>query len=93
MVTIEEILGKSVIGSMGTYVGDVSNIYIEPNGWKVTYLFVKLSSQAAKRFGLKKSLKGNIIRIPIRLVDNIGVIITLNQSILELKDNYLPAND
>jgi sporulation protein YlmC with PRC-barrel domain len=88
MVRVEEIVGKSVMGSKGAYVGDVCNIYIAPNDWKVTHIFVKLSGRATKEFGVKKSLKGNVIRIPTAMIEKIEVLITLNQSLIQLKDNY-----
>jgi sporulation protein YlmC with PRC-barrel domain len=92
VIRIEEIVGKSVIGSKGTYIGDVCNISIAPNDWKVTHLYIKLSGQAIKGFEVKKSLKGNVMRIPTSSIAKVDVIITLNQSLIELKENYSPVN-
>jgi sporulation protein YlmC with PRC-barrel domain len=85
MINIDEVLGKTVIGAAGNYIGEVNNIDIEANTWQITHLHVKLSDKAAKEFGLKKTLKGSNIRIPTSLVNNICVIITLNQSLMDLK--------
>lgn len=85
MLNIDELLGKTVIGSAGNYIGDVRDIDIEAGTWQITHLHVKLSDKAAKEFGLKKPLKSSNVRLPTYLVNNIGVIITLNKSLTELK--------
>jgi sporulation protein YlmC with PRC-barrel domain len=85
MMNIDELLGKTVIGAAGYYIGEVSNIDIESKTWQVTHLHIKLSDKAAKEFGLKKTLKSSNVRIPTEVVKDIGVIITLNQSLTDLK--------
>lgn len=82
---IDELLGKTVIGAAGYYIGDVTNIEIEAKTWQITHLHIKLSDKAAKEFGLKKTLKSSNARIPTEVISDIGVIITLNQSLTDLK--------
>jgi sporulation protein YlmC with PRC-barrel domain len=91
MINIDEVLGKTVIGSAGNYIGEVNNIDIEPNTWHITHLHIKLSDKAAKELGLKKPLKSTNIRIQTELVKTLGVIITLNLSLIDLKNtlNYV----
>ena len=91
MVTSDELLGKTVIGALGNYIGVVSNIEIEADSWQVSHLHIKLSDKAAKEFGLKKPLKSCNIKIPTSLVRNVDVIITLNESAIELK-NFISLN-
>lgn len=55
LVGLDELLGKTLIGALGNYIGDISGVEIEPTSWKVTYLQVKLSRSAAKEIGIKKS--------------------------------------
>ncbi len=78
-------MGKSVIGAAGNYIGEVNNVDIEDTTWQITHLHIKLSSKAAKEFGLKKTLKSSYVRIPTAVIKNIGIIITLNQSFVDLK--------
>ena len=85
MINIDDVLGKTVIGAAGNYIGEVKNIDIEANTWQVTHLHIKLSDKAAKEFGFKKTLKRSNIKIPTSSVNNIGVIITLNLSLIDLK--------
>jgi sporulation protein YlmC with PRC-barrel domain len=78
MLNADEILGKTVIGAAGNYIGEVSNIEIEKNTWHVAYLQIKLSDKAAKEFGLKKPLKSSSIKIPTSLLKTVGIIINLS---------------
>jgi sporulation protein YlmC with PRC-barrel domain len=88
MINIDEVLGKTVIGSAGNYIGEVNNVDIEPNTWHIIHLQIKLSDKAAKELGLKKPLKSSNILIPTSLVKTLGVIITLNLSLMDLKKTY-----
>lgn len=87
LVCLDELLGKSVIGTLGNHVGDVFGLDIEPVTWKVTHLQVKLSKVAAKEIGVKKAFKTITVRIPTSFIEEIGVIITLNESIFHLKEH------
>lgn len=85
MVRKDDLLGKTVIGASGNYVGDVTDIDIDAETWKVTHLHIKLSDQAAKEFGIKKPFKSSHIKMPTSYIETIEVIIKLNQSIIDLK--------
>ena len=84
MINADEILGKTVIGAAGNYIGEVSNIEIENDTWHVANLQIKLSDKVAKEFGLKKPLKSSSIKIPTSLVRNVGILITLTLSVDDL---------
>jgi sporulation protein YlmC with PRC-barrel domain len=86
MTHVDELLGKTVLGAAGNYIGEITNIDIDSN-WQITYLHIKLSSDAAKEFGLKKTLT---IKIPTSFVNHIGVIIRLNRSLKDLKNTLHP---
>jgi sporulation protein YlmC with PRC-barrel domain len=86
-LSIEELLGKSVIGAAGNYIGEVSNIDIDPETWQITHLHIKLSGKAAKEFCIKKRpLKKANIRLSTAVISNVNLIIRLNQSLKELKE-------
>jgi sporulation protein YlmC with PRC-barrel domain len=84
MLNIEDIAGKTVIGALGCYIGEVYNIEIDPVTWQAIHLKVKLSSAAVKKLGLKKRLHRHSMIIPTRLVKEFGVLVHLNQSLDEL---------
>jgi sporulation protein YlmC with PRC-barrel domain len=87
LVGFDELLGKSVIGAKGNYIGDICGGDIEQSTWKVTHLQVKLSNIAAKEIGVKKAFKQPTVCIPTSLIDEIGVVITLNESIFDFKEH------
>jgi|GEM_PF-922761 Uncharacterized conserved protein len=86
MLTVEELLGKTVIGAAGNYIGEVSNLNIDSRTWQVTHLHVKLSDKAAREFGVKKALKASNIRLPVNFVRDVDIIIRLNQSLIDIKN-------
>jgi sporulation protein YlmC with PRC-barrel domain len=87
VINVEELLGKTVIGSAGNYIGEVNNIDIDSRSWQITHLRIKLSDKAAKEFGVKKTLKSSSIKLPTTLVSDIDVIIRLNWSLGDLKNS------
>lgn len=93
MVNKDDLLGKTVIGAADNYIGDVTDLDIDPETWKVTHLHIKLSDKAAKEFGLKKPFKSSTVHLPTSYVASIGVIIKLNQSIIDLKKVLWYCND
>ncbi len=85
MLTVEDLLGKTVIGAAGNYIGEVNNLDIDPRTWQVTHLRVKLSDKAAREFGVKKALKTSNIRLPVSFLSEVDIIIRLNQSLMDIK--------
>ncbi len=87
MIGIENVIGKTVITTIGHHIGEVYNVEIDPFSWQITHLQVKLSSTTYKELGLKSRLHRHSMKIPTKLIDNIGVIIKLSQTITELASN------
>jgi sporulation protein YlmC with PRC-barrel domain len=87
LVGLDELIGKSVIGALGNHIGDVFGLDIDPSTWKITHLQVKLSGIAAKEIGVKKVFKTPTVRVPTPCIDKIGVVITLNQSVFDIKEH------
>jgi sporulation protein YlmC with PRC-barrel domain len=91
-LNVEELIGKTVIGSAGNYIGEVNNLSIDSRTWQITHIHIKLSDKAAKEFGVKKTLKSSNILLPTELVSEIDVIIKLKQSLWDLKNNMPQKN-
>jgi sporulation protein YlmC with PRC-barrel domain len=85
MIHINEFLGKAVISAAGTYVGDVYDIGVAPSTWALAYLYVKLSDNAIKVLGLKKTLRRQRIKVPTAIIADFGVIIKLTKSLSDIK--------
>lgn len=76
---------KTVVSAIGTYIGEVYEIEIDPSTWSVKSLNVKLSDKAIEALGLKKTLRRTSVRIPTTAVADVGIIIKLTQSLVDLK--------
>jgi len=85
MLHINNLVGKTVISAIGTYVGEVYDIDVDPSTWVVKSLDVKLSDKAIEALGLKKILRRKSIRIQTTVVAEVGIIIKLTQSLADLK--------
>ncbi len=85
MLHINNLVGKTVISAIGTYVGEVYDIDIDPKTWAVKSLNVKLSDNAIEVLGFKKILRRKSVRIPTTVVAEVGIIIKLTQSLADLK--------
>lgn len=93
MLHINNLLGKTVVSAIDTYVGEVYDIAIDPSTWTVTALQIKLSDKAIETLGLKKVLRRKSVRIPTTVVANVGIIIKLTQSLVDLKQHLDVAID
>ncbi len=85
MLHVNNLLGKTVVSAIDTYVGEVYDIAIDPSTWRVMALQIKLSDKAIETLGLKKILRRKSVRIPTTVVADVGIIIKLNQSLADLK--------
>ena len=57
MVTIDEVLGKSVMGIADQYIGDVNNIDIDAKTWQITLCMSNYQVRQPKCLVLKRHLK------------------------------------
>jgi sporulation protein YlmC with PRC-barrel domain len=85
MLHINNLVGKTVVSAIGTYIGEVYEIEIDPSTWSVKSINVKLSDKAIEALGLKKTLRRPSVRIPTTVVADVGIIIKLTQSLADLK--------
>ena len=87
MTSVEELFGKKVIEAKGYNIGEVIGLTAEFNKWKITHLNVELDDSAAQELGFKKRFRSSFVCIPVSLVNAIGDLITINQSLSELSNN------
>ena len=77
----------SVITSDAYTLGEVDGAHADINNWNITHLDVDLTKEATEELGFKKPLLGSLtICLPINVVKNVGDVITLNKSRLDLKN-------
>jgi len=84
---ISKLNGMSVITSDAYTLGEVDGAHADIDMWNITHLDVELTKEATAELGLKKPLLGSVtVCLPINAVKKVGDVITLNQSLLELKN-------
>ena len=77
----------NVITSDAYTLGEVDGAHADVNTWNITHLDVELTKEATAEFGFKKPLLGSLtVCLPIPAVKRVGDVITLNKSLLELKN-------
>lgn len=83
---VSKLNGKSVITSDAYTLGEVDGAHADISEWNITHLDVELTKEAGEELGFKKPLFGSVtVCLPIDAVNNVGDVITLNKSLLELK--------
>jgi sporulation protein YlmC with PRC-barrel domain len=77
----------SVITSDAYTLGEVDGAHADIGVWNITHLDVELTKEATEELGFKKPLLGSLtVCLPINAVKQVGNVITLNKSRLELKN-------
>ncbi|TRO45857.1 hypothetical protein E2P30_00915 [Candidatus Bathyarchaeota archaeon] len=79
--------GMSVITSDAYTLGEVDGAHTDINTWNITHLDIDLTKEATAELGFKKPFLGALtVCLPIGAVKKVGDVITLNQTLLELKN-------
>lgn len=77
----------SVITSDAYTLGEVDGAHADIPNWNITHLDVDLTKEATEELGFKKPFLGSLtVCLPIDSVKKVGDVITLNKSLLELKN-------
>src|SRR5665648_153400 len=85
MINFEEILGLQVVTSGARIIGEVKGANIDTATWKIKFLNVKLSGEAAESLGMKKRFRSSKICIPVSMVQAVAHVVTISRSIEELE--------
>jgi sporulation protein YlmC with PRC-barrel domain len=87
LVNSSRLIGKEVIGAEALVLGEVERVDVDVKTWQVTHLGVSLTEEATKELGFKKPFMSHvIISLPVATVSVVGDVITLDKSIMSLKD-------
>ena len=79
--------GRKVVGTEGYILGEVDGLDVDSNIWQAVAFTVGLSEEAVAELGFRKSfLRKIVICLPTRLIEAVGDVVTLNESIRNLKD-------
>jgi sporulation protein YlmC with PRC-barrel domain len=77
----------SVITSDAYTLGEVDGTNADIITWDLTHLDIELSKEVTEELGFKKPILGSVkVCLPVNTVKTVGDVITLNKSLLELKN-------
>ena len=84
---VSKINGLKVITADAYEFGEVDGTHLDIKTWLTTHLDVDLTKDAAEELGLTKPRFGSVtVSLPIMYIKQVADVITLNKSLLELKD-------
>jgi sporulation protein YlmC with PRC-barrel domain len=87
MIDASKLDGVRVITKDSYALGEIEGIVVDTKNWMVTHQSVKLTDESTRELGFKKPLLGSVkICIPVEHVGGYGDVVTLNKSLLELKN-------
>jgi sporulation protein YlmC with PRC-barrel domain len=77
----------NVITSDAYTLGEVDGTHADITNWNITHLDVDLTKEATEELGFKKPFLGTLkVCLPINAVKKVGDLITLNKSLVDLKN-------
>jgi sporulation protein YlmC with PRC-barrel domain len=86
LTSVNALNGKNVMGTSAVSMGEVEGAEFDPKTWQITDLRVKLNDDAVKQFGFKKhALSHVMILLPVGTVKAVGDVVSLSNSVEELK--------
>jgi len=84
---VSKLNGTKVITANAYVLGEVDGAHVDIDTWKVTHLDVNLTNETTKELGFKKPFLGSMkICLPVTIIKEFGDVITLENSLQELKN-------
>jgi sporulation protein YlmC with PRC-barrel domain len=84
---VSKLNGMKVITSNAYTLGEVEGAHVDTDNWRITHLDVGLAKEATRELGFKKPLLGSLrICLPVTIVKGFGDVITLKNSLQEMKN-------
>ncbi|UCE16379.1 MAG: hypothetical protein JSV12_01835 [Candidatus Bathyarchaeota archaeon] len=79
--------GMKVITANAYVLGEADGAEVDTNNWKITHLDVSLTKEATEELGFKKPFLGSLkMCLPVTIIKEFGDVITLKNSLQELKN-------
>ena len=86
ILRVKHLNGLEVITADAFNLGKVDGAEVDTGTWQLTHLVVELTKEGEQALGLRKPILGSIsVCLPVTAVNKIGHVVTLSQSIPELK--------
>ena len=82
----ETIRGKTVVGSDGQVIGEVSALFLNSEAWRIESLQVKLRRETADHIGASRGIfHAGSIEIPVASVQSVGDAVVLSVAVDDLR--------
>ena len=87
MVDASKIVGKKIVSSKGEVLGEVEGVEIDVSTWQAAGLYVSLTDETTVELGFKKPFMSKVVVcLPTNVVAAVGDMITLSESVKNLRD-------
>ena len=87
MVSVQKLLGKTVITKKGTVLGKVADIELDDNNWTPVTLNVELSDEVAKTYNIKSGpMKKSVVPLAFKMIGSISDTVMLAQEITNINE-------
>ena len=84
---VSRLNGIMVITSDAYTLGEVYGAHADIASWSITHLDVELAKEATEELGFRKPFLGSVaVCLPIDAVKNVGDVITLSKTLVDLKN-------
>jgi sporulation protein YlmC with PRC-barrel domain len=78
--------GRTVIGSDGLAIGEITMLFLDSDAWRVESLQVKLRKDVADRLGADRSMfHAGALEIPTGMVQSVGDAVVLGVPVDDLR--------
>ncbi len=85
-LSTDEVRGLRVMSADGLDLGEVTQVFVEPDDWHVESLQVKLHRDVADRIGAERGMfRAGTVEIPTRMVKSVGDAVLLSVDLNALR--------
>jgi sporulation protein YlmC with PRC-barrel domain len=84
MRLFSDMKGLAVVAGEGRVIGKVTDVMLDPDGWRVSGLVVKLDKEAAERLGRHKTFGSPTAVIRVEHIKGVSQTVVLHEGLTEL---------
>jgi sporulation protein YlmC with PRC-barrel domain len=91
-LSIDELRGRTIVAADGHVIGELTNVFVDSDTWRVDSIQARLRKEAADQLGAPRSLfHAGTIEVPMTQVQSVGDAVLLSVSGDELRDSVIRA--
>jgi len=86
-LSANDITGRTIVGAGGDVIGELANVCVDTESWRVDSVRVTLRKEVADRLGAERSLfQAGSVQIPVSLIQSVGDAVVLSVSVSGLSE-------